>query len=43
MLNAYFAVVAEILESHGGVITQFQGDGLLAMFNVPLEDPDHAT
>jgi len=42
MLNAYFAVVAEILESHGGVITQFQGDGLLAMFNVPLEDPDHA-
>jgi len=42
MLNAYFAGVAEILESHGGVITQFQGDGLLAMFNVPLEDPDHA-
>jgi len=43
MLNAYFTVVAEILEAHGGVITQFQGDGLLAMFNVPLEDPDHAT
>ena len=42
MLNAYFTVVAEILEAHDGVITQFQGDDLLAMFNVPLEDPDHA-
>lgn len=42
MLNAYFTVVAEVIEAHGGIITQFQGDGLLAMFNVPIEDADHA-
>jgi adenylate cyclase len=42
MLNAYFTVLADILEAHGGVITQFQGDGLLAVFNVPVPDPDHA-
>jgi class 3 adenylate cyclase len=42
MLNEYFTVLADILESHGGVITQFQGDGLLAVFNVPAPDPDHA-
>jgi len=42
MLNAYFTVLADILEAHGGVITQFQGDGLLAVFNVPVADPDHA-
>ena len=42
MLNGYFTVLADILEAHGGVITQFQGDGLLAVFNVPAPDPDHA-
>ncbi len=43
MLNDYFTVLAGILEEHGGVIAQFQGDGLLAMFNVPVADPRHAT
>jgi len=42
MLNDYFTVLAQILEDHGGVIAQFQGDGLIAMFNVPVADPDHA-
>ena len=34
--------MVEILERHRGVVTQFQGDALLATFNVPLADPDHA-
>ncbi len=42
MLNDYFTVMADILEDHGGVIAQFQGDGLIAMFNVPVADPQHA-
>ena len=42
MLNEYFTVLAGILEERGGVIAQFQGDGLLAMFNVPVPDPAHA-
>jgi len=42
MLNDYFTVLVQILEDHGGVIAQFQGDGLLAMFNVPVADPGHA-
>ncbi len=42
MLNDYFTVMADILEDHGGVIAQFQGDGLIAMFNVPVADPNHA-
>ena len=42
MLNAYFDAVAEAIGRHGGVITQFQGDAVLATFNVPLEDPEHA-
>ena len=42
ILNAYFSAVVEILERHGGVVTQFQGDAVLATFNVPIESPDHA-
>jgi class 3 adenylate cyclase len=34
--------MVEILERHRGVVTQFQGDAILATFNVPVRDPDHA-
>jgi adenylate cyclase len=41
-LNDYFPAMAEIIERHGGVITQFQGDAVLAVFNVPIRDRNHA-
>jgi class 3 adenylate cyclase len=40
-LNAYFEVVVAIVERYRGVVTQFQGDAILAVFNVPIADPDH--
>jgi class 3 adenylate cyclase len=42
VLNAYFSAMVEILERHGGVVTQFQGDAILATFNVPIADAGHA-
>ena len=42
LLNEYFEVMVEILERHRGVVTQFQGDAILATFNVPVPDPGHA-
>jgi class 3 adenylate cyclase len=42
VLNDYFSLLVEIVERHGGVVTQFQGDALLVAYNVPLEDPAHA-
>jgi adenylate cyclase len=41
-LNEYFEDMVAIIERHRGVITQFQGDALLAVFNVPIADPAHA-
>ncbi|MEJ2173629.1 MAG: adenylate/guanylate cyclase domain-containing protein [bacterium] len=41
MLNAYFSKVANIIHRHHGVITQFQGDAVLASFNLPVNDPEH--
>lgn len=43
ILNAYFSRMVSILEKHGGVATQFQGDAILATFNVPVADPGHAS
>jgi len=42
MLNEYFAVVVEPIERNGGVVNQYQGDAILATFNLPSERPDHA-
>ena len=42
ILNTYFSAVVDIIEGNGGVITQFQGDAILAIYNVPMPDPDHA-
>ncbi len=42
VLNAYFSAMVDILERRGGVVTQFQGDAILATFNVPIADPGHA-
>jgi len=42
VLNAYFSRMTEIIEDHDGVITQFQGDAILAIFNVPIKASDHA-
>src|SRR3954462_3563796 len=41
-LNAYFDLLVDIVERHHGVVTQFQGDAILAVFNLPLADRDHA-
>jgi len=42
LLNEYFSVITKPIEKHNGVITQFQGDAILALFNIPTDDPDHA-
>jgi adenylate cyclase len=42
-LNHYFSLIAGPITEHGGVISQFQGDAVLATFNVPKPDSDHAS
>lgn len=41
ILNEYFEAAGKIITAHGGTINQFQGDALLASFNVPITDEDH--
>jgi adenylate cyclase len=39
LLNDFFADMIEIVDRHRGIINKFLGDGFLALFGAPLEDP----
>ncbi len=41
-LNRYFAVAAGSIHKYGGVVNQFQGDAILASFNIPKKNANHA-
>ena len=42
MLNRYFEVATAEILAAGGTIVQFVGDALMALFNAPVRQPDHA-
>jgi len=42
-LNSFFAAAARPIHENGGVINQFIGDAILASFNIPKHNPDHAS
>ena len=43
MLNRYHGAAVPCILDNGGTIVQFVGDALLALFNAPARQPDHAT
>lgn len=42
VLNEFFDQATETINRYDGVVTQFIGDAIMATFNLPAEDPDHA-
>jgi adenylate cyclase len=41
-LDAAFAVLVEIIDRNGGIVNKFLGDGFLALFGAPFDDPEAA-
>ncbi|KAA0076502.1 adenylate/guanylate cyclase domain-containing protein [Tardiphaga sp. P9-11] len=41
-LDEAFAVLVDVLDSHSGIVNKFLGDGFLALFGAPIEDPKAA-
>ncbi|HZR81148.1 MAG TPA: adenylate/guanylate cyclase domain-containing protein [Candidatus Binatia bacterium] len=42
LVNELFTEMAAAVESEGGIIRQFTGDGVMAMFGAPVSHPDDA-
>jgi class 3 adenylate cyclase len=42
VLNAAFGAAVPVLLAEGGTVVQFMGDALMAIFNAPNRQPDHA-
>jgi adenylate cyclase len=42
LLNDFFAEMVGIVDLHNGIVNKFLGDGFLALFGAPFDDPDAA-
>ncbi|WP_460698178.1 adenylate/guanylate cyclase domain-containing protein [Nocardia thraciensis] len=42
MLNSYYGAIVPVILDHGGTVVQFVGDAVMALFNAPAQQPDHA-
>lgn len=42
ILARFFAILAEGVQSVGGVVNKFTGDGIMALFGAPVAQEDHA-
>jgi adenylate cyclase len=42
MLNTYLSVVADSVVQHDGIVHKFGGDSLIAVWNAPQDQPEHA-
>jgi adenylate cyclase len=42
ILNRYLGAMTDAILAHGGTLVSYNGDGVLAAFGVPIEQPDHA-
>jgi adenylate cyclase len=42
LLNVYLRVITEVIHDHQGTVIQYVGDQVMAAFNVPGDQPDHA-
>ena len=41
LLNTFYALMFDAISSHGGVVTQMMGDGLMSVFGAPMPLADH--
>jgi adenylate cyclase len=41
-MNEYFTAMVEVVMARHGMVNDFIGDGLFAVFSAPVDDPEHA-
>lgn len=43
LLNEYLTAMTNIILASGGTIDKYEGDAIIAFWNAPIDQPDHAT
>jgi len=43
LLNDYLSAMTDIIHEEGGTVDKYEGDAIIAFWNAPLPQPDHAT
>lgn len=41
LLNTWYTLMFDAIGAHGGIVSVMAGDGLMAIFGAPLQQPDH--
>ena len=41
MMNEYFTAMVDVILAHRGLVQDFIGDAIMAVYGAPLDDPDH--
>ena len=42
LLNEFLSEMTDIILAHGGTLDKYEGDAIIAFWNAPLDQPDHA-
>lgn len=42
LLNDYLSAMTDIIHEEGGTIDKYEGDAIIALWNAPVQQPDHA-
>jgi adenylate cyclase len=42
LLGEYFQCLSDVITAHGGTVDKYIGDGMMAFWNAPRPDPEHA-
>ena len=42
VVNVYLTEMSEAILDHGGTLVSYAGDGIMAVFGAPIDQPDHA-
>ena len=43
MLNSYLSAIADAVVQHSGIVNKFGGDSIMAVWNAPQSQPEHAS
>jgi len=42
LLNDYLTAITDIIQEEGGTVDKYEGDAIIAFWNAPVDQPDHA-